>query len=630
VAAGGLIVLAIRRRRPPPAPPAAPGLAVGRWITIGFASLDRPAGQLEGPLAPDRDYYAWLELEGMGPVPTEPPPSAGLSIALFGLGAEPSLRPDADRAEVRLGPRRSAWIGRPAARPALAPADAWLLQHRLFFPVRTPSGGTLRLRCAMYHQQALVQSRLLEAPIAPRPWSPAGLADRLARLLGRRRPIRSEVDYALSRRLDPAHLGEWRPHRLSLMLNRDDEGTHGLHFFGADGAEQFKSSASFGGQLLQDLIDRARGGLRQVSWNDEGPWRAEAAAPYRYERPAADEQLAGDLVRLAIRGYNFYHAVVDRLAGGPRAARELAALMRQPGRVQIALRESASHILPAALLYDYPFDPTRDPASYRLCPAFLAALDGAAPLEEAACFRGDCPIRGRPEHETVVCPSGFWGFRHQLGLPLSVRYGPEAVSTLVGSAPSLAVAVSTDPRFVLRAAHEAALRAMCPDGWSYADTREDVIRMLKEGRAQVVYFYCHGGADSEGPYLHVGSGEEHRITPAYLRSREVFWEGAPPLVFINGCRTAAVEPERALEFVSTFVVTTGAAGVIGTEITIFEPLARAFAEECLRRFLDGAEIGEAVRGARLALLKARNPLGLVYIPFAVPSLRLAAGAAAVR
>ena len=49
-----------------------------------------------------------------------------------------------------------------------------------------------------------------------------------------------------------------------------------------------------------------------------------------------------------------------------------------------------------------------------------------------------------------------------------------------------------------------------------------------------------------------------------------------------------------------------------------------FAEECLRRFLfENQTLGEAVRGARLHLLKQGNPLGLVYIPYALPALKLA-------
>ena len=101
------------------------------------------------------------------------------------------------------------------------------------------------------------------------------------------------------------------------------------------------------------------------------------------------------------------------------------------------------------------------------------------------------------------------------------------------------------------------------------------------------------------------------------------WEKIRPLVFINGCHTTQITPERALDFVSGFIETSGAAGVIGTEITIFEPLAVQFAEECLRRFLfENQTLGEAVRGARLHLLKQGNPLGLVYIPYALPALKL--------
>ena len=126
----------------------------------------------------------------------------------------------------------------------------------------------------------------------------------------------------------------------------------------------------------------------------------------------------------------------------------------------------------------------------------------------------------------------------------------------------------------------------------------------------------------------MGPLTERGITPDNLRWQRIRWEAPRPLIFINGCQTTALEPEQALEFVSAFVELAGASGVIGTEITVFEPLAGAFAEECLRRFLDGAPIGEAIRGARLALLAAANPLGLAYIPFVTASLRLRLSAAA--
>ena len=69
-------------------------------------------------------------------------------------------------------------------------------------------------------------------------------------------------------------------------------------------------------------------------------------------------------------------------------------------------------------------------------------------------------------------------------------------------------------------------------------------------------------------------------------------------------------------------------GITEPSAWLLQPLARTFAEECLRRFLQGVPIGQAMRAARLALLKLGNPLGLVYIPFALPALHLEARPAA--
>ena len=83
-----------------------------------------------------------------------------------------------------------------------------------------------------------------------------------------------------------------------------------------------------------------------------------------------------------------------------------------------------------------------------------------------------------------------------------------------------------------------------------------------------------------------------------------------------------MEPLQALEFISPLITYAHGAGVIGTEITIFEELATIFAEECLGRFLQGEAIGAALRRARLRLLQEGNPLGLVYIPFVIATLAL--------
>lgn len=295
-------------------------------------------------------------------------------------------------------------------------------------------------------------------------------------------------------------------------------------------------------------------------------------------------------------------------------------MMRRPGQVQIATKEAVQLVIPAAMFYDYPFLEGNAPGDYSLCPEFLKGLAGDKPLEACACFQGDCPSY---DDELVICPSGFWGFRHYLGLPMSVKDSADAPLRIGGGPPRMAVSVWTGSDFKERPSHEQRLQQMGV-GWEYADSRDKSLDMLKATESQVVYFYCHGGLTDKGaPYLLLGDKGGDWFVRSNLR-RRVRWEKVRPLVFINGCHTTQLTPERALDFVSGFVQTSNAAGVIGTEITIFEPIATQFAEECLRRFLFADQtLGEAVRGARLHMLKNGNPLGLVYIPYALPALKLA-------
>jgi hypothetical protein len=88
-----------------------------------------------------------------------------------------------------------------------------------------------------------------------------------------------------------------------------------------------------------------------------------------------------------------------------------------------------------------------------------------------------------------------------------------------------------------------------------------------------------------------------------------------------------VEPSQAIEFVSA-LIDSSASGVIGTEISLFEPLACEFAESFLHHFLRGDHVAEAIRRSRLILLAKLNPLGLVYTPYALATLHLEDEAAA--
>ena len=602
---------------------AAPRRSRPRFVNVGFAAEQTPSKRIKKDisLACDRPYFFWLEVGQLlqGNIDTAPepltreqaPPDALLKVVLFPFRRELQIKRGADIGALKVLPDSTVVVEQPVARPETIKPGSPLLKRRLFFPVRTPKRtGVFRLRCNIYHKQVLVQSRLVTARVMPRSRPAEGA-------------LRATVDYRLARTFSASHLAGIEPHRLSIMLNDNGDGTHGLRFWGGSEAAgpEFKQDATISGQKLQDLVRQARGGLRKISWNDEDQWQS--TKTYLYDRPRSFDEFKGDLIALAKRGYKFYDGIIDDFTkGASQSADDLAELMLKPGNVQIALKESANLLIPASLIYDYPLDDGLK--SHKLCAAFVKDFKGTAPLEKTDCFNGLCPSRTSLD---TVCPSGFWGYRHLIGLPLSLA-GAENAPTQIDwqGAPQLTVAVSTNLEFYQQ--HQKALekqfKAKWPAlGWNYAESRAATFEYMKNKAPQLVYFYCHGGLENNAPYIKVGPQTEDKFTRANLRAYHIRWTNPRPLVFINGCHTTAVEPEQALEFVSAFVETANASGVIGTEITVFEKLARKFAEDCLQRFVvEGQSIGEAIRGARLARLKEGNPLGLVYIPFVMANLKL--------
>ena len=139
--------------------------------------------------------------------------------------------------------------------------------------------------------------------------------------------------------------------------------------------------------------------------------------------------------------------------------------------------------------------------------------------------------------------------------------------------------------FALLPAHQARIDAL-PATVQRQSSRDAVIDMLKSSQPQLVYFYCHGLLQDTNPTLMIGSKAE----PGYLTidnwsNLAIAWPQARPLMFINGCHTTAISPSQALNLVKVLVEETEAAGVIGTEITIVEELAQAFAEALIPLFL---------------------------------------------
>jgi len=602
-----------KHAKPPPAPE--------RVVNTGFALRSEPDQCLDSddPLAAGEYYYFWLDVDKLDPRSIEIQPSplpvrvetkpVLLRVVLYAFRGEIGITAGADIGTLELQLDGSAVVKRQPGGQAAPLNNRALLLTRLYFPVQAPDReGTFRLRCHIYYEQILVQARLIEAQVMRSPQKAVGA-------------LQSRLDYSLAQSLRPEHLGRLQPHRLSLMLNDNGDATHTLRFFSEQGGEPKKYDAHLLPTELEIPMLNARKALWKASWGDENPWDPEhfPGQKYRYKDEGFDlERLEKDLISLSVSGYILYNAIIDKLTGGRRLSDELADLMRLPGLVQIALRQSPSQILPAALFYDYSLD-TQAPHS--VCETFKAALLNHTQLENTPCFQGACPSLGKPGADRCVCPSGFWGFRHWLGLPFSAAPGKDLPPDIVVHGPlQMLVGVATNLDRVDE--HLKALKDIRPGlGWHESEHRDEILDMMKAVRAHVIYFYCHGGVARNVPFLQVGGGNEY-FEGSNLRAKQIFWDSPQPLVFVNGCHTTALDPRQVISLVQDFVAT-GGAGVIGTEITIFETLACDFAEEFLANFLKlHVSIGKAVRNARLRLLEKGNPLGLVYTPFVLPSLQL--------
>ncbi|GAA3237772.1 hypothetical protein [Actinocorallia longicatena] len=583
-----------------------------RVVSTGLSDADGT------PLNPGRclstatDYRYWLEIAAeTAPDSFEPGapvtilPGTELVVTLSSADGA-MVVPGADVGRFTVLPGGSAEAGpRPGGGPAGGP--------RLWFPLRTPDRpGEHRIVCRLYCRQTLLQTRQVTLTVD----------DERTELTG---ALRSELTYVSDSTLRTGDLAAQPASTASLHFDLPRAGAGTFGFFGGDSG--LVAETLLAENPVQEAITEAREKLRTVAYGS--PQEYTDAFRYRYAVPDLD-RTADDLVTLAIAGYRLWDAINTSLSGG-RRAKALRDLMRAPGIVEIAGRLDHGQVVPAGLLYDHPLTTTSEELS--LCPDSFGAISRGEDLRGHRCFLGAC---SRYEDRTVVCPGGFWGFRHQIGLPQSrlpavSGWGPSAAVGGVrvirhpGERPTVVVGASTDfdPR------HPAwAYGLGDPSLSEYHERQRPLIDALgaPDLRPHLVYFYCHGMMDGRIPLLQVGPLHEMGISPDNVGDPDTDWSDCTPLVFLNGCETTAVQPANVMGFLRSFVQHAGAAGVIGTEITVFTSLAAPVAERLLTEFVtEGRSLGEALLATRLGLLASGNPLGLAYVAYAPPQLVMRAG-----
>ncbi|MGO9729691.1 MAG: hypothetical protein ACLPN6_30825, partial [Streptosporangiaceae bacterium] len=324
-------------------------------------------------------------------------------MLLFGFTGGLEIDPAADVGELIVGAGGRIRAARqPGGSGDIRRRDS--LDEPLRFPVRTGTAEVQQVRCSVYLHTKLLQSRVIRAVVTTEPED-------------HDEALRAAVDYTLTRELAPASLTGLVAPRLSVMINDGAAGTHDFRFVG-DG--DIKGDARLDGELLHATLTRARRQLRRVAWNTPDEWTPSDVYRYQAARPHGD--LVADLIELARCGCRIWYALTENLAGSsgngsrqPISRGGLQALMRTPGSVEFCSRDSVRLTLPTALVYDAPLDSNAEDLS--LCPDMDDALRRGLDLLSSPCLRGHCPSHGDLH---VVCPSGFWGFRHEIGVPTTL------------------------------------------------------------------------------------------------------------------------------------------------------------------------------------------------------------------
>jgi hypothetical protein len=479
----------------------------------------------------------------------------------------------------------------------------------LTFRVRTPSEtGTARLRAVLYYACNALQSLLVTALVTEEV------------VISQPSALAADVEYCLCGTLHDIEM--YPPRSLNFLTNESPDGTHTFSVVGTDIRENFTFTE---GEMTTSLKQTRQTLLETCAELDKNG----TPVKYRYDpttNAGTEKQFVEDVKKLAWAGWDLYCDFVTNK--NQSFAQVLRDALSNRAYIQVSSVKSAKYVFPWALVYDKPL--LVDPKN-TVCEMFLQDLrdvgdlsDPArvvAALETSYCMSIGCPAR---DDSTVICPSGFWGLKHILEQPPSVAHDPgdepRDVQThlIVNGEAKMVMAVSLKLEY--SAKHFDEMSTLKQYRITLKQNKSAMLSALKAFPSpNVIYLYCHGGKEKGKGFLSVGD-DEH-LWPNDLVGGELSWPSSHPLVFINGCRTAELSPDDLLGFVNTFAWCQ-ASGVIGTEISIPESLAREFAVAIFKSLeKSGSSIGEAISAQRLLLLAKYNLLGLAYTPYCHSALQ---------
>jgi hypothetical protein len=447
------------------------------------------------------------------------------------------------------------------------------------------------LRCTIYYRNNAVQSASIRLVVADG-----------GEHSGAQRAV---IDYTLSRHF--AELERLPARRLNLLTNQTPGGTHRIVVKDDERTVPVDLTET----AVGDVLEAVRAALRRISLGTNGE-----ESQYDADNRKPTGEFVADLRRLATLGSFFFTAVVpyedDRI--------HLSEQLRRRATIQVS--RVTKVVFPWAVVYDIPHEFN---APWEPC-ALLKRWEAVG--DELASYPEDCPFAA--EHRiNVLCPYGFWGFKHVIEQPPSVRQGvlTTAIRPLEGARTAVAWSLALDED--LTNDHLGRLRASLGSRFRIADcaSRTELREALADPALPLVYFYCHGRWAELGetslrvPYLEIGRDDAIGPNDFAAWSRDAgwgerHWREVSPLVFINGCHTVELTPEGIVSFVEA-LAGMNAAGVVGTEISVAQEIASEVAERFYAQLAGGAaaSVGIALHRVRIDLLRKGNVTGLVYTPF---------------
>lgn len=404
-----------------------------------------------------------------------------------------------------------------------------------------------------------------------------------------------------------------RPRRLTVVVQRDPDDTTIRLRFHDSGGELKLFETDLTDANLNTLLAEVRGALQTTMLGYVPGVGGDLTMLTKHLGPMAE------------KGSQFRRALLPSDNGDEWST----ALRLEPGQVIQVAPLSSQVGVPWELLYERPIE-TYQEGRITLCPTFLEH----GPEPEA------CPGHGDSK---VVCPHGFWGYRYVIEQlpqrldpgeqpggalpPLQIDNGvPLRLSAILYTSFSLVNDHLTELGKLAEATRLTVSRVESKDGV------RDALRS-KESPADVLYFYTHGDVATGAASLKIGPHPGELLKEGDLDAWKIDLTHHRPLIVLNACTSGAGSPTQ-YESLVTFLSKKGAAGVIGTQCFVEEPLAGQFILRFFQGFLKRQTVGEALFEARRALLHHHapgpdgapqprpDPRGLAYSLFAAADVHL--------